>query len=207
MIPDQKKRPAFIFDFGGVLLDWNREHLYRKMFDGNKTELDYFLTNVCSLEWNTLLDSGYCVAKAIKERIEIFPEYEPFIHAYQTRWGEMIKGEIPGMVEILSALREQGHTLIALSNMSAESYPVIYKRFEFLHWFDETILSGREKLLKPDPVIFELLLDRVHLKAGECVFIDDSGTNVLAAKELGFQAILFTSPQALHAELIERGWM
>jgi 2-haloacid dehalogenase len=175
------------------------------MFDGNEAELGYFLTNVCSLEWNTLLDAGYPVAKAIEERVAMFPDYEPFIRAYQTRWGEMIKGEIVGMIEILAALREQGNMLIALSNMSAESYPYIYKRFEFLHWFAETILSGREKLLKPDPAIFKLLLDRVHLAAEECVFVDDSGINVHAASVLGFQGIHFSSAEEFRAELLERG--
>ena len=115
-------------------------------------------------------------------------------------------GQISGTVDILAGLREQGYLLAVLSNWSAETHARVYQRFEFLHWFDEVLISGREKLIKPDPAIFHLLIDRLQRPAeGECLFIDDSITNVQAASELGIQAILFTSPEQLRSELCKRG--
>ena len=200
----QTKQPAIVFDLGGVLIDWQREHLYKKMFAGNEAGMQYFLDEVCSLEWNAQMDCGYPFAKAIEERVELFPAYEEYIRAYWTRWEEMVPGQISGTVEILAALREHGYPLAVLSNWSEETHARVYKQFEFLHWFDEVLISGREKLIKPDPAIFHLLLDRLQRSAEECLFIDDSVANIQAASQLGIQTILFTSPEKLRTELRER---
>ena len=202
---EQTKHPVIIFDLGGVLIDWQREHLYKKMFDGNEAGMRYFLDEVCSLEWNAQMDCGYPFAKAIDERVALFPEYEEYIRAYWTRWEEMVPEQINDTVDILAGLREQGYLLAVLSNWSAETHARVYQRFEFLHWFDEVIISGREKLIKPDPAIFHLLIDRLQRPAGECLFIDDSAVNVRAARELGIEAILFASPEQLRSELCKRG--
>lgn len=201
----QGKKPAIIFDVGGVLVDWKREHLYEKMFAGDEEGMKYFLNEVCSLEWNAIMDTGYPYAKAIEERVEQYPVYEKYIRAYWTRWEEMITGVISGTVNILASLREQGYTLAVLSNWSSETHARVYKQFEFLHWFDEVVISAQVGLVKPDPAIFHLLLDRLQRLAGECLFIDDTLTNVQAASELGFQGIHFTSPEQLRDELAKCG--
>ncbi|MDX9864117.1 MAG: HAD family phosphatase [Anaerolineaceae bacterium] len=202
---DKTRQPAIIFDLGGVLIDWQREHLYKKMFAGDQAGMQYFLDEVCSLEWNAQMDCGYPFARAIEERVALFPEYEDYIRAYWTRWEEMVPGQISGTVDILAALRQQGYPLAVLSNWSAETHARVYRKFEFLHWFDEVVISGREKLIKPDPAIFHLLLDRLGRPAEECLFIDDSETNVRAAGELGIETVLFTSSEQLCTELRKRG--
>lgn len=181
---NQDKQPAIVFDLGGVLIDWNPKHLYRKMFDGDEAKSDYFLTVICPSDWNAKLDAGYPFAQAIEERIELFPEYTPYIRAYSARWEEMIGGEIAETVKILAVLRDQEYPLFALSNWSAETYPLVYRRFEFLSWFEEVILSGDVKTAKPDPAIYEAALRRIHREAHECLFIDDSAQNVLAASRV-----------------------
>jgi len=175
------------------------------MFAGDQAGMQYFLDEVCSLEWNAQMDCGYPFARAIEERVALFPEYEDYIRAYWTRWEEMVPGQISGTVDILAALRQQGYPLAVLSNWSAETHARVYRKFEFLHWFDEVVISGREKLIKPDPAIFHLLLDRLGRPAEECLFIDDSETNVRAAGELGIETVLFTSSEQLCTELRKRG--
>lgn len=202
---ESNNKLVIIFDIGGVLVDWNPRHLYRKMFNGDEAKVEHFLSEVCTFDWNAQMDRGYPLAKAIEERAAQFPEYEAEIRAYQSRWEEMIGGDFPGTVEIVAALRGQGYPLFLLSNWFVETYPLIYKRFEFLHWFEDVILSGAVKAAKPDPEIYHATLERVQREAGDCLFIDDSEGNIRAARELGFQTILFTSPEQLRAELSGRG--
>lgn len=203
-IENINKQPTIVFDLGGVLIDWNPRYLYRKMFDGNDAEMNKFLTNVCPLSWNAKQDEGRSFSDGIAERIHLFPEYAPFIEAYFGRWQEMLHGSILGTVHILSTLREQGYHLCALSNWSAETFPVAFQRFEFLSWFDEIVISGQEKMAKPNAEIYELLLSRINRHAEQCLFIDDSEQNILAANQLGFQTIHFSSPEHLLAELSTR---
>lgn len=202
---DKSGLPFIVFDLGGVLIDWKREHLYDKMFAGNESDKQYFLDEVCSMEWNAQMDTGYPFAKAIEERVALFPEYEEYIRAYWTRWEEMVPGQISGTVDILAALRRQGYPLAVLSNWSEETHARVYQQFEFLHWFDEVMISGQVGRIKPDPAIFRLLLDRLRRPAEECLFIDDSIANIESASELGFQTIRFTSPEALRTALHKLG--
>jgi len=197
-------QPTIVFDFGGVLIDWNPENLYRKMFNGDEATMEYFLSVVCPLEWNEQMDAGRPFADAIEERIHLFPEYEPYIRAYYGRWIEMVQGEFSGTVKILSALRSTGYSLFALSNWSIETFPLVKERFDFLNWFEEIILSGEVKLAKPDPAIYELLLQRVNRPAEQCLFIDDNERNIAAAQKLGLQTIHFSTPERLYTELAER---
>ena len=205
MSPDEvDKLPAIIFDFGGVLIDWNPKHLYSKMFNGDEEQMEYFLSVVCPLEWNEQMDAGRPFAEAVEERSQLFPEYEPYIRAYQSRWIEMVQGEFSGTVEILSALREEHYPLYALSNWSAETFPLVHRQYEFLNWFKAIILSGQVKLAKPDPAIFDLMLQLVNRPAGQCLFIDDNERNIITAIQLGFQTIHFTTPELLYTQLAER---
>ncbi len=149
-------------------------------------------------------DSGYPVAKAIEERSRLFPEYRDAIHAYYERYEETVGGEIEGTVQILAELRAAGYPLCALSNWSWETFSRIRGKFEFLEWFDELVISGKEGIIKPNAAIFELAAQRMQRPPADCLFIDDYPLNIEAASSLGFQTILFTTPQELQKELREK---
>ena len=201
---NQESLPAIVFDLGGVLIDWNPNHLYEKMFEGDQEKIKHFLSAICPPEWNAKLDAGYSISAAIEDQILLYPGYEVYIRAYGARWIEMIGGQIDGSVEILAELKKQRYPLFVLSNWSGETYPFVYQRFEFLKWFDSVMLSGEEKVVKPDPAIFQVLLKRIEYPAEQCLFIDDSFPNIETADRLGFQTIHFTSADKLKMELKER---
>ncbi len=192
---------TIIFDIGGVLIEWDPRHLYRKLFSGDETAMKYFLTEICSLEWNAQMDLGRPFGKAVAELIEEHPDQAELITAYQTRWGEMISGEYKSTVEVLAELRDAGYPLYALSNWSAETFPLMRRQFPFLNWFEAIVLSGEEKLVKPDPRIFQVMLARTGRPAGENLLIDDTPENVEVARQLGFQAVHFQSAGQLRGEL------
>ncbi len=192
-----------VFDLGGVLIDWNPRYLYRKVFSTEK-EMDWFLTNVCTSQWNTQQDAGRPFEQGIKLLEDKFPEYKFAINFYYSRWEEMLGGEIAGSVEILRELKNRGYRVYALTNWSAETFPIAQKNYDFLKWFDGIVVSGEEKLVKPDPVIYSRLLERYQLKAPNCVFIDDNAANISKAADLGFETILFTDPEALRSTLVSR---
>jgi len=195
---------AVIFDLGGVLVDWNREHLYLKIFPDDLDTMAYFLNEICPMEWNLKLDLGYPFAQAVEEKAAQFPQYEEQIRAYHTRWEEMVPSDFPNTVEILAELIQLGVELYVLSNFSAETFPLIQARFDFLNRFDSILLSGKVGLAKPDPAIYNLLLSQIGRQPHECLFIDDSLPNVLAARDLGIDAIHFVSPEDLRRELVRR---
>jgi len=193
-------KKTIVFDLGGVLIEWDRRALFKKLFnDGN--ELDYFLTEVCSLDWNSQIDLGMPFEKAVQERILEFPNYAPQIQAYIERWEEMIPGSIPGAVKILKELKEAGYPLAVLSNWSAETFPKVWDRFEFLGWFNPIVISGEVGLIKPGSEIFKYLLNEINIDAANCIFIDDSLPNIQMAEELGFEAIFYSYPKELRTRL------
>lgn len=194
-------KPTIVFDLGGVLIDWDRRYLYRKMFNGRTAEMAYFLDNVCTLAWNSELDAGRPFVEAIAAKIAEFPEYEPYITAYHTRWPEMVMGSIPSTVAILSELRQAGYPTAALSNWPAETFSIVKQQFDFLNWFDEVVISGDVGVVKPNPPIYQILLERIGRKPQDCVFIDDVLNNIQAAKQLGFRVIHFQSPAQLRSDL------
>jgi 2-haloacid dehalogenase len=198
-------KPTIVFDLGAVLIDWDRRHLYEKMFNGRTDDLNYFLDHVCTLEWNGEMDAGRPFTDAVAAKIAEFPAYEPYIAAYHNRWEEMIVGPIDGTVRILAELLEAGYPTAALSNWSAETYPKVRTQFEFLNWFDEIVISGDHQVNKPDPAIYHILLGRINREPQACVFIDDSPANIQAARQLGFQAIHFQSPAQLRQDLAKMG--
>ncbi len=191
-----------VFDLGGVLIDWNPRYLYRKLID-DEDEIDIFLAEVCNSKWNVKQDAGRSLADATAERIALFPEKKSLIEAYYDRWEEMLGGEIGDSVEILRELKNKGESIYALTNWSAETFPIAEKRFVFLQWFDGTLISGVEKMVKPDQAIFHLLLKRYELRAQDCLFIDDSIININAAIEMGFKTHHFKSPAGLRQNLID----
>jgi 2-haloacid dehalogenase len=196
---------AVVFDLGGVLLDWNPRYLYRTLFDGDEAAMERFLADVCTMEWHHAHDLGIPAERTCPPLVAAHPECEELIWAWSRRSEEMIAGPIEGTVELLAELKAAGVPCYALTNMERETYPLRLERFEFLNWFDGTIVSGFEGVAKPDVAVFELLLDRFDLDPSTTVLIDDSPANVRAARTAGMQAIEFSSPDQLGHRLRQAG--
>ena len=188
-----------IFDFGGVLVEWNPRFLYREYFL-DETEMEHFLHNVCTDEWNLKQDKGRSLSEGTLLLQKKFPEFHDLIQLFYDKWETMLKCEFPETVAILYQLKEK-YKIYGLTNWSAETIDIAYERFPFFKAFDGIVVSGEEKMVKPDKKIYKLLLDRYHLKAANTVFIDDNLLNVIAAKEIGLYAIRFENPAQLEAEL------
>jgi len=197
-------KKTIVFDLGGVLIDWNRRHLYEKIFS-DPDEMDYFLREVCSLEWNSQMDVDKSFLDAIDELVPKYPQYEEQIRAYFPRWEEMIGGVFQGTVNILRELKGGGYSLAALSNWSSETFPLVKDQYEFLSWFSPLVISGQIGYKKPDPEPFQILLHELNLDAGDCVFIDDMEDNIQEARRQGFDVIKFSSPEQLRADLVDLG--
>lgn len=198
-------RSIAVFDLGGVLIDWNPRYLYRKLFDGNDAAMEHFLANICTSQWNVQQDAGRTLAEGCALLKKDHPEHAKYIDAWMERYEEMLAGPIHGTVDLLAELRNRGVPIYALSNWSTETYPAAEKRFDFLQWFDGILLSGRVRLIKPDPRIFKLFFETHGVDPSEAVYIDDMQYNVDAATALGMHGIRFTDPSALRAELMKIG--
>jgi 2-haloacid dehalogenase len=194
-------RSVVVFDLGGVLIDWDPRHLYRKLFAGDEAAMEHFLATVCTHEWHRHHDSGRSFAEGARLLKAEHPDKAELIDAFGNREGEMMAGPIAGTVEILQELRDREVPLYALSNWPAESFPHARERFDFLGWFRGILVSGDVKVIKPDPHIFELLLERFAIDPLSAIFIDDVEVNAAAARRFGIHAIHFTNPAALRAEL------
>ena len=195
-----------IFDFGGVLLDWNPRHLYRPYFN-DEAEMEYFLANICTFEWNAENDRGVPMAENVARLQRQFPEYAEPIAMFKSRWDEMLRASIPEGVALLKEVKRRGYRLYGLTNWEAETIGVAYERYDFFSLFDGIVVSGEEHVIKPEPEIYRRLLDRYRLRADECLFIDDNAQNIEAALALGFAAVRFdnpaTAPQRILALLDE----
>jgi len=198
-------RSIVVFDLGGVLIDWNPRHLYRKLFAGDEAAMEHFLATVCTHEWHRHHDSGRSFAEGARLLKELHPDKAELIDAFGTRQGEMMAGPIAGTVEILQELRDRSAPLYALSNWPAECFPLARERFDFLGWFRGIVLSGEIGAIKPQPRIYEVLLERFAIDPSSAIFIDDSEANVAAARGFGIHAIHFTNPAALRTDLVALG--
>lgn len=199
-----RKIDNVIFDLGGVLVDWNPEYLYYNFFKQDREKMSWFLENVCTNDWNMEQDAGRSLNEATQILLDKFPEHRVAIRAFYGRWEEMLKGEIKGTKLILNELHSLNEKkLYALTNWSAETFPIAQKRFSFLNLFEGIVVSGEEHTRKPFDKIYQILLDRYDLIAEKSVFIDDNNDNIRAAQSMGFYAILFKSPEQLRSELIE----
>ena len=198
-------RNIVVFDLGGVLIDWDPRHLYRKLFAGDEAAMEHFLATVCTHEWHRHHDSGRSFAEGARLLKAEHPDKAELIDAFGNREGEMMAGPIAGTVEILQELRDHEVPLYALSNWPAESFPRARQRFDFLGWFRGILVSGDVKVIKPDPRIFELLLERFAIDPLSVIFIDDVAANAAAARAFGMYAIHYTNPAALRAELVALG--
>ena len=198
-------RSIAVFDLGGVLLDWNPRHLYRKLFAGDEAAMEHFLATVCTHEWNRCQDAGRSFAEGGRLLTAEHPDKVELIDAYGARFDEMIAVPIAGMVEILAELRDRGTPLYGLTNWSAETYQPARNRFAFLSWFRGILVSGEVGVIKPDPRIFEVLIERFAINPENAVYIDDVEANVAAAQSFGIHAIQFTTPARLRRELTRLG--
>jgi 2-haloacid dehalogenase len=196
---------AVVFDLGGVLIDWNPRHLYRELMGGDEVAVERFLSTICTQAWNEEQDAGRPFRVAVEELSRIHPDHRDLIEAYDREWARMLKGPIAPSVEILAALRARAVPIYALSNWSAEKFPVARARFDFLAWFEGIVISGEIGMKKPDPRIFEHAATRFRLTPARTLFIDDSRPNVESAARFGFSALHFESPSQLGRDLAELG--
>ena len=193
---------TIIFDLGGVLIDWNPEYLYLDIFGGDRVKMNAFFELVCTMDWNENQDAGYPLAQATEDRIALFPEYEILIKKYYGQWEEMLGEAISGSVQVLKKLIDNPKfRVVALTNWSAETFPVALKRFDFLHWFEGIVVSGTEKTRKPYSEIYQITLDRFNIDPSEALFIDDNLRNIKGSKALGINGIHFSTPEELIKDL------
>jgi len=186
----------FLFDLGGVFFDWDPKHFFKNIFE-NSEELNYFLSEICNDSWNIQQDAGRSIIEAEKELITIFPNYEKQIRMYYYNHRLMIKGVFSQSIEILAKLIKSKYQCYVLSNWSAETFKNMNKDYPFLNQFNGMIISGEDKLIKPDLAIYKLAIKRFNLIPQKTVFIDDKFANVEAAQKLGFHIIHLVDPTTI----------
>lgn len=197
---------TIIFDLGGVLIDWNPEYVYKKVFNGDQQKVDWFLNNICTSDWNIEQDAGRTLSKGTEILVNQFPEHEKLIHIFYDRWEEMIGGVIKETEDVLNNLKRQDkHKLYALTNWSHETFHIPFERYSFFKHFEGIVVSGDEMTRKPFPKIYKTLLDRYHLKPENCVFIDDNYDNILTAEKMGINGIHYKSTEQLLNDLSRYG--
>ncbi len=196
---------SIVFDVGHVLYDWDPRVLYERLIPEDEA-LDAFLRDVCTREWHFQHDRGRPFAETSAELIARFPEHEALIAAWGSRFAEQIPGPMPGMPELLAELDDADVPLYALANFSGEFFaPFRAQEAATFDRFRGIVVSGDERLVKPDPAIYRLLLDRYGLEAAQTVFIDDRAENVAGAEAVGMIAIRFTGAEPLRADLARLG--
>lgn len=196
---------TIIFDLGNVLINWDPKLLYNQIFDSEE-KTNHFLENICTLTWNEEQDAGRSLEAGTAALIKEYPEHKKEIEAYYDRWVEMLNGPIEGTVGIFRKLKESGeYKFYALTNWSAELFPVALREFDFLTWFDGIVVSGDEGIRKPHPDFYRIVFDRYQVKPEDALFIDDNLRNVEAARKMGIRSIRFTSAEELEKELQDLG--
>jgi len=194
-----------VFDFGGVLVDWNPRYFFKEHFNDDE-KMEYFLENITHSEWNEEQDRGRLLSEGTDIQVKKFPDWEKEIRAYYDNWTTMLRSDIPHNVEVLRKLGKTDYQLFGLTNWSEETFPYALENYDFFKLFDgKIVVSGTEKLIKPDPKIWHILLDRYKIHANESVFIDDNPKNIEMAKSLGFHTIHITPETDLEKELIDLG--
>lgn len=193
-----------VFDFGGVLVDWNPRYLYYPYFNGDEAQAEWFLANICTYTWNVQMDGGKPFSEGVAELTAQYPEWAEAIEVYHSRWNEMIGGEVEGTASLVRRLKEAGYRVYGLTNWSLETYPMIRDHYKVFSLFEGVVVSGEECLLKPDEKIYRCLLERYSLKAEESVFLDDNADNVAGAEAVGMAAIRFESATQAEQELRTR---
>lgn len=204
-LPSSSPIKNIIFDFGGVVMDWNPRYFFKDYFKDDE-KMEFFLKNIAVDEWNAEQDRGRTLAEGTEIQVAKFPEWEKEIRAYYDNWSIMLRSEIPKNVEVLRKLAKTQYQLFGLTNWSHETFPYALENYDFFELFDgKIVVSGQEKLIKPNPEIWKVLLDRYAIKAEESVFIDDNFKNIEVAKSLGFLTIHITENTDLDDELSKIG--
>ena len=194
-----------VFDLGGVLADWDPRYLYRELFDGDEEAMEQFLAEICTPAWNHAMDAGRPRGQAVAELVERHPEHAGLIQAWIDRWQDMLGTEIAGTAALVAELHAGGVRLLALTNWSAETFPIARERFASFGYFEAIVVSGEHGLAKPDPELFRLLLDRHAVDPLRAAYVDDRDDNVAVADELGLTGLGFTDPDVLRADLTRLG--
>lgn len=192
--------PKVVFDVGNVLIRWDPRLLYRDLIPDD-AKRDWFMQNVCTAAWNIEQDRGRSWEEAVALLVEAHPEWAAEIRAYDERWHETVPGVIEDSVAVLAELKAKGEQVYAITNFSREKWAQCLIRFPFLQSFDGVVVSAHERLIKPDPAIFQLLLQRYALAAEDCIFVDDSEKNIEGARSIGMKVVHFVEPIDLRAEL------
>lgn len=200
-----KSPDIVVFDIGNVLLDWDPGHLYGRVIESAEHRR-WFLSHVCTPAWNREQDRGRLFADAVAERRALFPEWRSEIEAFHHRWPETVSGAIEGSVAVLARLRESGAACYAITNFSQEKFADVQAIFPFLQTFDGVVVSGDERLLKPDRAIYDLFLARYDLAPSRCIFVDDSQANVDGARAAGMSAFRYENPAQLARDLRSLGF-
>ncbi len=197
---------AVIFDVGSVLIHWDIRLVYRDLLP-DTAAIDAFLAETGWYAWNLELDRGGCWDEAVEALSTRFPHRRALIEAAHECWHVSVPGAIDGTVEILHSLQDAGTPIYAITNFSVEKWAETQDRFPFLQThFRDVVVSAEERLVKPDPAIYRLCLERNGLAPRDCIFIDDLPHNIAAAGALGIDAILFTDADTLRSDLSERGF-
>ena len=189
-----------IFDFGNVLVQWHPELIYGNYF-GDEAKAWWFLRHVADMDFRQRIDAGEFMDTCIAEQQARYPEYSEAIALYRNCWREMLTDEVPGMRELINELKTKKYEIYGLTNWSMETFPEARNHFGILQMIDRYVVSGAERLVKPDHRLFKVLLDRYHLQAEDCTFVDDNPANVEAARQMGMQGIVFTGADDLRKQL------
>jgi HAD superfamily hydrolase (TIGR01509 family) len=192
--------PTVVFDVGNVLLRWDARLIYRELIP-EPERLDWFMDNICTAAWNIEQDRGRSWEEAVALLVARHPDWEREIRAFDERWHDSVPHAIADSVAVLADLKGQGAKVYAITNFSREKWAECLVRFAFLRSFDGVVVSAHERLVKPDPAIYAVLLARYGLKPGDCIFVDDSEKNVAAARAIGMRTVHFVEPIDLRAEL------
>ncbi|UYY57652.1 HAD-IA family hydrolase [Sphingomonas sp. S2-65] len=200
-----EKPRAVIFDVGNVLFSWDPRFLYERLIEDGQA-LDAFLQDVVTKEWHFQHDAGRPFAETSAELAALYPHHRELIAAWGPRFNESVGPAIAGMAKLVEELDAAGVPLFAITNFSGEFWREwVPNHRELFDRFRDIVVSGDEKLVKPDPAIYRLALDRFGLAAGEAVFVDDNAANIDAAAAMGIHAVLFTDAPAFRAELVRLG--
>jgi len=194
---------AIIFDFGNVLLEWNPRNVYQRYFPDDPEGMERFFKEVNFADWNLQQDKGRPFAEGVAILSQQFPHHSHLIQAYHDHKIESDSGSKADKVRILKQLKKARYSLYRLSNWSAETFPYARKKYDFFDLLDDIVISGEVGHIKPDPEIFQIMLEKVGRPAQECLFIDDSLTNIKQAQKMGFATIHFQSPEQLETKLRE----
>lgn len=189
-----------IFDFGGVLLDWNPHYLYDPYF-GDVEKAEWFLTNICTYPWNAQHDAGKPVAEGTTELVAQYPEWEKEIRMYYDEFEKMLSGQIADMEEYIKELKGRGFRIYGLSNWSVETFAMIRPKYPILDLMEDMVISGKEKVMKPDAKIYQIALSRFGIKPEESVFIDDNVNNIIGCEAAGIHGVVFKDAGQLRSDL------